>query len=196
MPTALMVRRTSSSLERCCGAYRPNAWKTPTHRAPAHDDPDRVVPAREGAEPQRVCGEERRGQAEDVDEGERIADQSVASERSSPRLDDGRSIDDLVFGCVLDRVVDDVHEIAVTRSSADPLFAGYCSLNLDASNARPGSGCPPAREASADWPRIVGEAYPRWRSSLAMGRISVDVRQGSLRGRTLAPQPRLGATAG
>ena len=35
MPTALIVRRTSSTLGRCCGAYRPSAWKTPTHSAAA-----------------------------------------------------------------------------------------------------------------------------------------------------------------
>jgi hypothetical protein len=39
-------------------------------------------------------GKQRRGEAEDVDEGEREADQSVAPERSDPGLDDGRSLDD------------------------------------------------------------------------------------------------------
>jgi hypothetical protein len=31
--TALIVRRTSSTRGRCCGAYRPRAWNTPTHTA-------------------------------------------------------------------------------------------------------------------------------------------------------------------
>ena len=59
-----------------------------------NDHPDRVVPARQRVESQRMRGKQRRGEAEDVDEGEREADQSVAPERSDPGLDDGRSLDD------------------------------------------------------------------------------------------------------
>ena len=39
--TALIVRRTSSTRGRCCGAYSPSAWKTPGHRSAATDHADR-----------------------------------------------------------------------------------------------------------------------------------------------------------